>query len=65
MNPEQVFELARIRLTPKQFEAWELYYRAGWSHSKIAIALDLDRSTVARRIYRAQWKLHKAMKEAA
>ena len=65
MNAEQILALARAELTPKQFEAWELYYRAGWSYTRIAYTLDVDRSTIARRVQRAQSIVHKKLIEEA
>lgn len=65
MSEGQILELARAILTPKEFETWELYYRAGWSYGKIATALDIDRSTIQRRVQRAQSKLHKRLAEEA
>ena len=65
MSELRILSLAREVLTPKQFEAWELYYRAGWSYTRIAYRLDVDRSTAQRRVQRAQSKLSKRLTEEA
>lgn len=65
MSEQTILATARSCLTEKQFEAWELYYRAGWSYGKIAAQVGVDRSTVQRRVQRAMKKLHDKLEEAA
>lgn len=67
MKAAEILVIARDRavLTEKECEAWELYDRAGWSYGRIALALELDRSTIQRRVQRARSKLNKALTEEA
>ncbi|HSE45393.1 MAG TPA: sigma factor-like helix-turn-helix DNA-binding protein [Gemmatimonadales bacterium] len=59
MKAAEILVIARDRkvLTEKECEAWELYDRAGWSYGKIALHLNVDRSTIQRRVQRARGKL--------
>lgn len=61
----RIFRAAREVLTDKEYESWELYYRAGWSYGKIALNIGCDRSTVQRRVQRALKKVHDKLEEAA
>ena len=57
------FALAKGVLTAKQFEAWELYHRKGRSYQQIAYMLDLDRSTVVRRVKRANYLVDRKLRQ--
>lgn len=61
-----IYAAARKVLTPKEFEAWDIKHRLEWSYQDIATYTDADRSTVIRRVKRAELKIHNELtKEAA
>lgn len=67
MKPEtrMIYAAARAVLTDREFEAWDLHYRAGWSYQQIATVAGVDRSTAQRRVRRAVEKVHDKLEEAA
>jgi len=60
----QIFAAAASVLTEKELEAWKCYHVLEWSYADIATATGVDRSTVQRRVKRANDKVETALKEA-
>ena len=52
-------------LKQRELEAWTLYVVLEWSYAEIAATTNADRSTIQRRVKRANDKLEAALEEAA
>jgi hypothetical protein len=63
MSFDEVRNVAKQVLNEKQFQAWDLYHRGAMSYQRIASALHVDRSTVQRRVWRANDKVVQAMRQ--
>jgi len=62
---KEILAVAEGVLTGKELEAWRCYHVLEWSYAEVAAAVGADRSTVQRRVKRANDKLEVALQEAA
>lgn len=60
-----IIQLAKQTLSPKQFEAWQLWEIEGLGYSRIALKLDISTSSARDRIHRAIRALEPHLERAA
>lgn len=65
MIDADILNLARRELTPKQYEAWDLWENHKLGYGRIALKLDISTSSARDRIHRALRILERHLETAA
>lgn len=65
LSAARIFRVAKSVLTAREYDAFDMRFRLGWSYGKIATEQGCDRSTAQRRVARARDKVNAEFKEAA